>query len=80
VTGGRSFRNTVGLRGQRGSLRLGFSLFQFFLGRRSLLVTIIVVVITRPASNFSRFSIDERHNGMVGYAATLDAMIVDDIA
>ena len=41
---------------------------------------IIVVVITGSAPNFSRFSIDERDDGVVGYAATLDAMIVNDIA
>ena len=43
-------------------------------------MTVIVIVITRPAANFGRLRLHQRNDGMVGEAATLDAIIVDDIA
>ena len=80
VTGRGSPWYRVTLGSQCRSLSLRFRLLQFFLRWRGLLVAIVVVVITRPASNLSRFSIHERHDGVVGYAAALDAMIINDIA
>ncbi len=43
-------------------------------------MTEIVIVITGSAPNFSRFAVDERDDGVVGDAATLNAVIIDDIA
>ena len=43
-------------------------------------MTIIVVVVAGPAPDLSRFSIDDRHDGVIGDAAAFYAMIVDDIA
>jgi len=42
-------------------------------------VAIIVIVITSAASDFGRLVIYERYDGMVGDAAALNAVIVDDV-
>src|SRR5216684_2721746 len=49
-------------------------------GRRSLLVTIIVIVITGAAANFSGFGIQYGDHGVVHDAFALNAKVVDDIS
>ena len=40
---------------------------------------VIMIVITGAAANLRRLSIDQRHDGMIGDATALDAMVVDDV-
>ena len=42
-------------------------------------MTICAIVVAGPAPDFSRFSVDQRHDGVIGDAAAFQAMIVDDI-
>ncbi len=41
---------------------------------------VIMIVVTSPASYFGRFTINQRHNGMVGDPAAFYAVIVYDVA
>ena len=43
-------------------------------------MTVVVIVITGPAADFCRFSINQRDDGVIGDAPAFYAMIVDDIA
>ena len=43
-------------------------------------MTIVVIVIARPAAHLRRFGIDQGYDCVIGDAATLDAVIVDDVA
>src|SRR5437773_5315505 len=49
-------------------------------GRRGLLVTVIVIVITGAAANFSGFEIQYGNHGVVHDAFALNAKVVDDIS
>ena len=56
------------------------SLLQIFLRWRRLFVPVVMIVIAGAAPNFGGLCVDERNDGVVGYATTLDAVIVNDVA
>ena len=63
------------LSGQLG-LRFQFRAFQVFLGRRGLLMPVVVVVIARSAAHLGGLPTHERNNGVIGNAAAFNAVIV----
>src|SRR5579871_3475141 len=56
-----------------------FLLLQVFFGRRSLFVAIIMIVIAGAAAHLGRLARKNRDDGVIGYAATLDTVVVNYI-
>ncbi len=54
-------------------------LLQILLGRRSLLIAEIVIVVTRPAAHFGGPAVQQRDDGMVRQPTAFCAKIVEDI-
>jgi len=55
-------------------------LFEFLLCGRCLFVTVVMVVIARPAADFGSFAIDQRNDRVICDPAALDAVIVNDVS
>ena len=55
-------------------------LARIHLGRRRLLVTVIVIVVARPAANLGRLAVQHRNHRVVHDALAAHAKIVDIVA